>query len=112
MRANSPKEILIFEDDKGKQPFVNWLDSLDKGIRGRINNRILRLSIGNYGDYKALQGGVNELRLHFGSGYRVYFAEDGKKIVVLLSGGDKKSQSKDIKKAISYWEQYKAGKND
>lgn len=105
------KEVIIFEDNRGKQPFVDWLSSLDSAIRGRIENRILRLYHGNYGDHKALQDGVKELRLHFGSGYRVYFAEDEKTIVLLLCGGDKGSQAKDIKKAIEYWKEYKEGKN-
>jgi putative addiction module killer protein len=64
-----------------------------------------RVEIGNYGDYKALGDGVYELKLHFGSGYRVYFAEDGDIIVILLCGGDKSSQSKDIEVAKAYWKE-------
>ena len=105
------KDVVIFEDSKGKQPFTEWLDSLDSAIRGRIENRVLRLYHGNYGDHKTLQSGVKELRLHFGSGYRIYFAEDGRTIVILLCGGDKGSQGSDIKRAIEYWNEYKEGKN-
>lgn len=108
---SKPKEILIFEDKRGRKPFTEWLDSLDIVIRARIENRILRLHQGNYGDYKALQKGVNELRLHFGAGYRVYYAEDGNTLVILLSGGDKGTQTKDIKKAIGYWKEYKEEKH-
>lgn len=64
-----------------------------------------RVEIGNYGDYKPLGDGVYELKLHFGSGYRVYFAEDGDIIVILLCGGDKSSQSKDIEVAKAYWKE-------
>ena len=64
-----------------------------------------RVEIGNYGDYKPLGDGVYELKLHFGSGYRVYFAEDGYIIVILLCGGDKSSQSKDIEVAKAYWKE-------
>ena len=106
-----PKEVVIFEDGKGKQPFTAWLETLDIAVRARIENRLLRLHLGNYGDHKALQEGVNELRLHFGSGYRIYFAEDGKTLVILLSGGDKGTQAKDIKKAIRYWKEYKENRH-
>jgi putative addiction module killer protein len=109
--AVKPKEILIFEDNKGRKPFTEWLESLDIVIRARIENRILRLHQGNYGDYKTLQEGVNELRLQFGAGYRVYYAEDGNTLVILLSGGDKGTQKKDIKKAIGYWKEYKEEKH-
>lgn len=111
MAATIHKNVLIFEDGKGRQPFTKWLDALDVVTRGRIENRILRLYHGNYGDHKTLQDGVSELRLHFGSGYRVYFAEDGRTLVILLFGGDKGSQVSDIKKAIGYWKEYKESKN-
>lgn len=111
MAATIQKDVLIFENKKGKKPFVEWLESLDAVVRARIENRILRLYHGNYGDYKTLQDGVNELRLSFGSGYRVYFAEDGKTIVILLCGGDKGTQAKDIKKAIGFWKEYKEEKH-
>jgi putative addiction module killer protein len=65
---------------------------------------------GNYGDYKSVGEGVYELRFFFGKGYRVYFGEDGDTIVVLLQGGDKSSQSKDITKARAYWKDYQAAK--
>ena len=61
---------------------------------------------GNYGDFKSLKDGVFELRLMFGSGYRVYFAEDGNDVVLLLIGGDKSSQKNDIQKAKEYWKEY------
>ena len=111
MRASIQKDVLIFEDRNGNQPFAKWLDSLDAVMRGRIENRILRLYHGNYGDHKALQDGLKELRFHFGAGYRVYFGEEGKKIVLLLCGGDKGSQAGDIKKAIGYWKEYKESNN-
>lgn len=97
MVASVHKDVIIFEDNQGRQPFTRWLETLDTTIRGRIQNRILRLHHGNYGDYKALQEGIKELRFHFGVGYRVYSAEDGSKIVILLHGGDKHSQSADIR---------------
>lgn len=107
MKVASPKKIVIFENDKGKKPFVEWLDVLDVSARARIEQRILRVSLGNYGDYKVLQSGIKELRFNFGSGYRVYFGEDGDTLVVLINGGDKSTQKKDIKKAIELWKEYK-----
>ncbi len=89
-------EIIIYSDASGKQPFINWLNSIDCSLRMRIELRLLRVSLGNYGDYKFLNKGVYELRFNFGPGYRIYFGKDGNKIVVLLNGGSKKSQSKDI----------------
>ena len=64
-----------------------------------------RVEVGNYGDYKPLGDGVYELKLHFGSGYRVYFAEYDNIIVILLCGGDKSTQSKDIEIAKTYWKE-------
>jgi len=78
----------------------------DSATRRRILQRILRLQSGNYGDCKSLKGGIYELRLMFGAGYRVYFGEDGDTIIVLLCGGDKSTQKKDIEKARVYWQEY------
>jgi len=74
--------------------------------RRRILKRLYRIESGNYGDCKNLGDGVNELRFFFGAGYRVYFGEDGDTIVILLCGGDKDSQRKDIEKAKVYWKEY------
>ena len=74
-------------------------------MRHRIRRRLDRVEIGNYGDYKSLGDGVYELKLHFGSGYRVYFAEYDDIIVILLCGGDKSTQSKDIEIAKTYWKE-------
>lgn len=84
---------------------TEWIESLDKTTRARIFVRLDRLRNGNYGDHKRFKG-IVELRLHFGKGYRVYFGEDGKDIVLLLTAGDKSSQKKDIAKALVYWEGY------
>ena len=112
MPITEPIEVIFYSDSTGKEPFKKWLNSLNNSIVRRIDQRLLRLSIGNYGDYKFLAQGVYELRLAFGSGYRIYFGKDGYKIVVILSGGDKKTQKKDIQAAIEYWNKYKERKND
>ena len=80
--------------------FARWFDGLrDRQVRARINVRIRRLSLGNFGDAKPVGEGVSELRIDFGPGYRVYFVRRGRTLVILLAGGDKHSQDQDIKKA-------------
>lgn len=81
--------------------FAKWLDELhDILARARILVRIERLAAGNPGDVKAVGEGVSELRIHYGPGYRVYYKKHGQKVVVLLAGGDKSTQAKDIKTAL------------
>ena len=77
--------------------FSLWLKNLrDKGARGRIVSRVERLEAGNFGDVAPVGNGVSEMRIHYGAGYRVYFIRRGEELIVLLCGGDKSSQSKDI----------------
>lgn len=81
--------------------FAKWIDSLsDIRARARILARIERLASGNPGDVKPIGEGVSELRIDYGPGYRVYFKKLGKTVVVLLAGGDKRTQNKDIKTAL------------
>ena len=102
------KQIRIYQSANGKQPFTDWMKKLkDKTAMAQVNNRIRRLSIGQRGDFKRVGSGVYELRIHYGPGYRVYFSEYKGAVVLLLLGGDKGTQKKDIKQAISYWEDFK-----
>ena len=83
------------------ETFSKWIDSLrDIRARARVQVRIERLSYGHAGDVKPVGEGVSELRIDYGPGYRVYFKKQGKTLVVLLAGGDKRTQSKDIKTAL------------
>jgi putative addiction module killer protein len=83
------------------EAYFQWFNSLrDRHVRARINARIRRLSLGNFGDVKPIGEGVSELRIDFGPGYRVYFVQRGQTLVVLLAGGDKRTQDRDIKKAL------------
>jgi len=101
----------IYRDERGREPFNQWLNSIkDIRTRARIDNRLGRLRIGNFGDSRRLGSGVFELRLHFGPGHRIYYGRLGSEIVVLLAGGDKSSQMRDIAKAQKYWEDYKRSK--
>lgn len=91
----------------GKNPFREWFDSLkDIKTQAKIDIRLARLRLGNFGDAKSVGQGVHELRLKFGPGYRIYYGLEGTKIVLLLCAGDKSSQKKDIKKAHAYWQEY------
>jgi putative addiction module killer protein len=101
-------EILHYLKKSGKNPFEEWLDSLkDERTEAKIVARIARLAAGNFGDCKALRGGVWELRIDWGPGYRVYYAMLGRTCVLLLCGGDKHRQSADIRLALEYWNDYK-----
>lgn len=92
-------KIANYIDDNGKEPIKDWLKSLDGTTRKRILLRFDRLKDGNFGDYKQLDEYLYELRFNFGSGYRVYYIFEDNTIVLLINGGDKKSQTKDILKA-------------
>lgn len=104
-----PRELLIYETEDGRCPFEEWLDGL-KDTVGRmiIRKRLNRVRLGNMGDAKNLGDGVFELRIAYGPGYRIYFGEEDSAIVVLLIGGNKRSQSRDIQKAKLYWSDYHA----
>ena len=92
----------------GKCPFRNWLRSLkDVNARARIRVRINRIRLGNFGDCKSVGSGVSEFRIDYGPGYRVYYGRVGEKLDLLLCGGSKKNQEKDIKLAKEYWFDYK-----
>ncbi|MEE3717019.1 type II toxin-antitoxin system RelE/ParE family toxin [Tumidithrix elongata RA019] len=102
-----PKEIRRYITKDGKIPFAIWIDALrDSKVRAKINERLRRASLGNLGDFKSLADGVFELRIDYGSGYRVYFGQVGSTIVLLLCGGDKSTQTRDIRKAKEYWADY------
>jgi len=103
-----PREIDYYITDQESVPFLDWLYSL-KDIRARaaIRIRIRRVSLGNFGDHRSVGDGVSELRIDSGVGYRVYYGHDRDKIILILCGGDKKTQTKDIKRAKGYWEDYK-----
>ena len=91
-----------------REPFTQWLNRLrDEKTRRRILLRLRRLEQGNFGDCKSLTGGVFELRLTFGSGYRIYYAVIDNNRIILLCGGDKGSQPGDINRARKYWNDYK-----
>ena len=101
------RTLRIYRDDAGREPFADWLESLDRTTRARVAVRLDRLELGNPGDCRAVGGGVSELRLHFGAGYRVCFGEVDDEIVLLLAGGSKATQKRDIARARKCWRQHK-----
>ena len=105
----TPVEVRNYETAAGVQPVAEWLNSLrDSAFRLRIAARIERLGKGLPGDWKSVGGGVFELRIDTGPGYRVYYAHHGKALILLLCGGDKRTQTKDIERAHEYWKDYQA----
>lgn len=103
----TPKKIVEYVTPDGKNPFRKWMDSLRDRARVKVDLRLDRAAVGNFGDTRSVGDGVHELRIKYGPGYRIYFANDGEKIVLLLTGGDKRTQDKDIKQSKIYWMDYK-----
>lgn len=93
------KDVYFYTDIKGKCYILECLLSLDYTVRTRIVERIERLKLGIYGDYKNIKGKLFELRFFFGKGYRIYFMHENEKIIFLLNGSNKDSQIRDIRKA-------------
>ena len=100
--------LRIYQTKEGKRPFADWLENLkDRKARAIVRARLNRIQLGNFGDCKSVGESVFEFRIHYEPGYRIYFGREGEEIVVLLCGGDKSTQKKDILKAKTYWEKYK-----
>ncbi len=108
----TPKEVVAFRAKNGQVPFEDWLNDLnDKRAVARVLARLARVRHGGLGDCKSVGEGVSELRVDYGPGYRVYFAQKGQTLVVLLCGGDKRTQDRDIRLAKQYWHEFKASES-
>ena len=107
-------KIIIYTISSGKQPFIEWQKELDTKTKAIILSRLARIRGGNLGDCKHIKGGggIWELRIDYGPAYRIYFGKKVTTIIVLLIGGDKRSQSRDITKAKRYWLTYKESSNE
>lgn len=100
--------MLRYQAEDGRQPFTEWLTSIqDKVMQARLRIRLRRLEAGLFGDCEPVGDGVLELREHQGAGLRIYFGRYGRTVIVLLTGGTKRSQSKDIETAKAYWADWK-----
>ncbi len=101
------REILHYQTASGRDIFNEWFVSIrDLKTQNRIETRLDRLSAGHFGDFKLVATGIWELRLHFGPGYRIYFGLEGQRFVILLCGGDKSTQERDICRALAYWRDF------
>jgi putative addiction module killer protein len=99
--------VLHYRTAEGRFPYREWVESItDRKMRAAVLARVDRLAFGTFGDWKAVGEGVCELRVHLGAGFRVYFGREGAKVVILLCGGEKRSQDSDIKRAKGYWKDY------
>ena len=101
-------EVRRYKDAKGHNPFESWFDALpDKRTQTVVDARLARVEAGSLGDCKPVREGVQELRIDYGPGYRVYLSRQGPVLVLLLCGSDKRDQSREIQKAIEYLNDWK-----
>lgn len=100
-------EIHEYQDCKDHSPFGEWVDQLNAEAARKVTIALYRIGLGNFSNVKGIGSGVFECKIHFGPGYRLYFGKHGERIVILLGGGTKHAQGKDIKLAIARWADYK-----
>lgn len=99
----------MYSRSDGSEPLTEWLRGLRDGAgRNRVRQRLARVRLGNFGDAQSVGIGVHELRIHIGPRYRLYFGREGEAVVILLCGGDKGSQARDIERAQEYWRDYRS----
>lgn len=113
VRAVTPRKAKEYEDGNGCSPFGEWLNSLgDARAKVKITKAITQMEGGNFGDHKSITdgSGLQERRLDYGPGYRIYYITDGDKLIILFAGSDKSEQQKAIDASKSYFEDYRARK--
>jgi putative addiction module killer protein len=103
-------EVFEYLDHHGRSPYAAWFNALNPQAAAKVVVAVTRISLGNLSNVKGVGSGVFEHRIDFGPGYRVYFGKDGEHIVILLGGGSKKRQQRDIQDAIARWQDYKVRK--
>ncbi len=102
------RDIQKLQLGNGRVPFDDWYHSLlDKRTRAAVDVRLARVRLGNFGDHRHVGNGVSELKIDFGPGLRVYYGEHARRFVLLLGGGDKSTQERDISTAIKLWKQWR-----
>jgi putative addiction module killer protein len=100
-------QVLEYLDDQGRSPFRHWFDDLDARAAAKVTIALARLEQGNLSNAKGVGGGLQEYRIDFGPGYRLYFGRDGDTLIILLGGGTKKRQGQDIARAQARWVDYR-----
>ena len=103
-------EIREYVDADGRSPYAKWFDRLNARAAAKVATALVRMKHGNLSNAKGVGAGVSEYRIDFGPGYRVYFGKDGDTLIILLGGGTKKRQQKDIETAQDLWREYKQRK--
>ena len=103
-------EVQEYVDPEGRSPYARWFDDLNAQAAAKVATALVRLGQGNFSGVKGVGAGVFENRIDFGPGYRIYFGKDGDALVILLGGGTKKRQRRDVEAARSYWRDYKRRK--
>jgi putative addiction module killer protein len=100
-------EVREYLDRSGRSPFAQWFNGLNGQAAAKVATALTRIGLGNFSNTKGVGSGVYEYKLDFGPGYRIYFGKDGEVLVILLGGGTKRRQQKDIDSAIARWQDYK-----
>lgn len=100
-------EVLLYQERDGRSPFAEWFDALDGQAAAKVTIAIERLRHGNFSNIKGVGAGVQEFRINWRPGYRLYLGRDGEKLVILLTGGTKQRQDADIARAKEHWADYK-----
>ena len=103
-------EIREFINARGSSPFHRWISRLDRHATARVTTALYRMEMGNLSNARGVGCGVLECRINFGPGYRIYFGRDGDALIILLGGGTKMRQQRDIKVAVALWSEYKKSK--
>jgi len=104
--------IKEYIEKNGQSPFARWFENLDSVAAAKITTALYRLEQGNHSNVKSVGEGVLEYKIDFGPGYRIYFGKDGLELIILLGGGSKKKQNKDISLAKQKWDEYKQCKRN
>ena len=95
---------------RGRNPYAAWFGGLNAHVAAKVATALTRISLGNFSNVEGVGSGVFEYKLDFGPGYRIYFGKDGETLVILLGGGSKKRQQRDINTALANWQDYKRRK--
>lgn len=103
-------DIREYLDTAGRSPYAEWFNRLNAHAAAKVTVALTRLGQGNFSNVKSVGSGIYEYRIDFGPGYRIYFGKEGDRVVILLAGGTKKRQARDIAKAIEMWQDYKRRK--
>jgi putative addiction module killer protein len=105
-------EVREYVDASGRNAFGRWFARLDSTAAARVKRAVTRMAMGNLGDVKPVGAAVSECRVDFGPGYRIYFGKDGDALIILLAGGRKRRQSRDIETAKGLWQEYRQRKEN